>query len=288
MTEPHKNICSATWWDSNLFNALIRLKLRPEPPGDCRMLHQQQPPPFINLMGFIFLTLAIYQTEAAWWGERGGSNSPTPAWTQQGDRWFMVPLPLHITLFSLLSFPITPCCCGPPLSSPSASIYVFYHATFIPPTPHSPWLFLAPHPSPPLPSILLLFFPANPSALSSTHPLFFSSLIFLFHLCPVCQDFGDDGSLYITKVTTIHMGNYSCHAYGYEDLYQTHVLQVNGQYRLIFYSQWCKDSGTKWFGHCLCSLLSPWGWTAACLAYKEELASDNNRKVKACMGLLGL
>lgn len=43
------------------------------------------------------------------------------------------------------------------------------------------------------------------------------------------QDFGDDGSLYITKVTTIHMGNYSCHAYGYEDLYQTHVLQVNGQ-----------------------------------------------------------
>lgn len=43
------------------------------------------------------------------------------------------------------------------------------------------------------------------------------------------QDFGDDGSLYITKVTTIHMGNYSCHAYGYEDLCQTHVLQVNGQ-----------------------------------------------------------
>ncbi|XP_062391804.1 follistatin-related protein 4 [Sardina pilchardus] len=41
------------------------------------------------------------------------------------------------------------------------------------------------------------------------------------------NDFGDDGSLYITKVTTIHMGNYSCHAYGYEDLSQTHVLQVN-------------------------------------------------------------
>ncbi|XP_056140273.1 follistatin-related protein 4 [Lampris incognitus] len=41
------------------------------------------------------------------------------------------------------------------------------------------------------------------------------------------NDFGDDGSLYITKVTTIHMGNYSCHAYGYEDVYQTHVLQVN-------------------------------------------------------------
>ncbi|XP_077596587.1 follistatin-related protein 4 [Stigmatopora nigra] len=41
------------------------------------------------------------------------------------------------------------------------------------------------------------------------------------------NDFGDDGSLYITKVTTIHMGNYTCHAYGYEDLRQTHVLQVN-------------------------------------------------------------
>ncbi|XP_059501017.1 follistatin-related protein 5 isoform X5 [Stegostoma tigrinum] len=41
------------------------------------------------------------------------------------------------------------------------------------------------------------------------------------------QDFGDDGSLYITKVTTTHMGNYSCHADGYEKLYQTHILQVN-------------------------------------------------------------
>uniref|UniRef100_A0A8C2E688 Follistatin like 4 n=1 Tax=Cyprinus carpio TaxID=7962 RepID=A0A8C2E688_CYPCA len=41
------------------------------------------------------------------------------------------------------------------------------------------------------------------------------------------NDFGDDGSLYITKVTTIHMGNYSCHADGYEELSQTHVLQVN-------------------------------------------------------------
>ncbi|KAI1883667.1 hypothetical protein AGOR_G00233920 [Albula goreensis] len=41
------------------------------------------------------------------------------------------------------------------------------------------------------------------------------------------EDFGDDGSLYITKVTTTHMGNYSCHAEGYEHLFQTHVLQVN-------------------------------------------------------------
>ncbi|KAI2650969.1 Follistatin-related protein 4 [Labeo rohita] len=50
----------------------------------------------------------------------------------------------------------------------------------------------------------------------------------LFGARPIkLQDFGDDGSLYITKVTTIHMGNYSCHAYGYEELSQTHVLQVN-------------------------------------------------------------
>ncbi|XP_048175838.1 follistatin-related protein 4 isoform X4 [Corvus hawaiiensis] len=42
------------------------------------------------------------------------------------------------------------------------------------------------------------------------------------------NDFGEDNSLYITKVTTIHMGNYTCHAYGYEELYQTHILQVNG------------------------------------------------------------
>ncbi|KAL2088707.1 hypothetical protein ACEWY4_015606 [Coilia grayii] len=41
------------------------------------------------------------------------------------------------------------------------------------------------------------------------------------------QDFGDDGSLYITKVTTTHMGNYSCHADGYPQLSQTHTLQVN-------------------------------------------------------------
>ncbi|XP_073429884.1 follistatin-related protein 4-like [Dendrobates tinctorius] len=41
------------------------------------------------------------------------------------------------------------------------------------------------------------------------------------------NDFGEDNSLYITKVTTIHMGNYTCHAYGYDDLYQTHILQVN-------------------------------------------------------------
>ncbi|NXE44789.1 FSTL5 protein, partial [Casuarius casuarius] len=41
------------------------------------------------------------------------------------------------------------------------------------------------------------------------------------------DDFGDDGSLYITKVTTTHMGNYTCYADGYDKLYQTHFLQVN-------------------------------------------------------------
>nr|XP_033783339.1 follistatin-related protein 4 isoform X2 [Geotrypetes seraphini] len=41
------------------------------------------------------------------------------------------------------------------------------------------------------------------------------------------NDFGEDDSLYITKVTTIHLGNYTCHAFGYEELYQTHILQVN-------------------------------------------------------------
>ncbi|XP_060134663.1 follistatin-related protein 5 isoform X3 [Zootoca vivipara] len=41
------------------------------------------------------------------------------------------------------------------------------------------------------------------------------------------NDFGDDGSLYITKITTTHMGNYSCYADGYDKLYQTHILQVN-------------------------------------------------------------
>ncbi|GCC37640.1 hypothetical protein chiPu_0016145 [Chiloscyllium punctatum] len=40
------------------------------------------------------------------------------------------------------------------------------------------------------------------------------------------SDFGDDGSLYITKVTTTHMGNYSCYADGFEKLHQTHILQV--------------------------------------------------------------
>ncbi|XP_021096961.1 follistatin-related protein 4 isoform X2 [Heterocephalus glaber] len=41
------------------------------------------------------------------------------------------------------------------------------------------------------------------------------------------NDFGEEDSLYISKVTTVHMGNYTCHAAGHEQLFQTHVLQVN-------------------------------------------------------------
>lgn len=99
---------------------------------------------------------------------------------------------------------------------------------------HSLWLCPAPHYSPLFP--LLHLVPLLSSSSSSCLMFFnhhlcllFLYLNSLFHLFSVLQDFGDDGSLYITKVTTIHMGNYSCHAYGYEDLYQTHVLQVNGQ-----------------------------------------------------------
>ena len=35
--------------------------------------------------------------------------------------------------------------------------------------------------------------------------------------------------MYITKVTTTHMGNYTCDAEGYENIYQTHIFQVNGK-----------------------------------------------------------
>lgn len=59
-------------------------------------------------MGFIFLTLAIYQAEAAWWGEGEGSNSQMPASAQQGNHWFMVSLPPPITLFLSCLFPSFP------------------------------------------------------------------------------------------------------------------------------------------------------------------------------------
>lgn len=92
------------------------------------------------------------------------------------------------------------------------------------------WLFPAAHPSPPPAPT------AHPRPPPDPPSHFCLDLTLLLRLCHVFQDFGDDGSLYITKVTTIHMGNYSCHAYGYEDLYQTHVLQVNGQYAAVLSS----------------------------------------------------
>ncbi|XP_035033649.2 follistatin-related protein 4 [Hippoglossus stenolepis] len=65
------------------------------------------------------------------------------------------------------------------------------------------------------------------------------------------NDFGDDGSLYITKVTTIHMGNYSCHAYGYEDVYQTHVLQVNVPPVILVYPETqAQEPGVSASLHC--------------------------------------
>ncbi|KAK7925017.1 hypothetical protein WMY93_007327 [Mugilogobius chulae] len=65
------------------------------------------------------------------------------------------------------------------------------------------------------------------------------------------NDFGDDGSLYITKVTTIHMGNYSCHAYGYEQLVQTHVLQVNVPPVILVYPETqAQEPGVSASLHC--------------------------------------
>ncbi|XP_011609642.2 follistatin-related protein 4 [Takifugu rubripes] len=65
------------------------------------------------------------------------------------------------------------------------------------------------------------------------------------------NDFGDDGSLYITKVTTIHMGNYSCHAYGYEHLCQTHVLQVNVPPVILVYPETqAQEPGVSASLHC--------------------------------------
>ncbi|XP_049597901.1 follistatin-related protein 4 [Syngnathus scovelli] len=65
------------------------------------------------------------------------------------------------------------------------------------------------------------------------------------------NDFGDDGSLYITKVTTIHMGNYSCHAYGYEDIQQTHVLQVNVPPVILVYPETqAQEPGVSASLHC--------------------------------------
>lgn len=70
----------------------------------------------------------------------------------------------------------------------------------------------------------------SPLHRSKTITIFFFVLLKFLSLI-LLQDFGDDGSLYITKVTTTHMGNYTCHADGYEQLFQTHTLQVNGKWQ---------------------------------------------------------
>lgn len=58
--------------------------------------------------------------------------------------------------------------------------------------------------------------------------------------------------MYITKVTTTHMGNYTCYADGYEQVYQTHIFQVNGKKcnvaRIAFSSldiQWISELTSK-------------------------------------------
>lgn len=142
----------------------------------------------------------------------------------------MVPPRLPITLSFLLSFPITPRCAGAPpfCRTPQKNSLTF---SIRPPPflwlPAGPLWLRASRSSPPLLfTRLFLQPPSSAFTQTSSHLLL---LLILLLLLVVPQDFGDDGSLYITKVTTIHMGNYTCHAYGYEDLYQTHVLQVNGQ-----------------------------------------------------------
>lgn len=78
---------------------------------------------------------------------------------------------------------------------------------------------------------ILLSAPPDVSSVTKSLSLSLSSpsTLPLYIFRSLCQDFGDDGSLYITKVTTTHMGNYTCHADGYEKLFQTHTLQVNGK-----------------------------------------------------------
>ncbi|XP_061105258.1 follistatin-related protein 4 [Conger conger] len=72
------------------------------------------------------------------------------------------------------------------------------------------------------------------------------------------NDFGDDGSLYITKVTTIHMGNYSCHAYGYQELQQVHVLQVNVPPVILVYPETqAQEPGVGASLHCYADGIPP-------------------------------
>lgn len=131
-------------------------------------------------MGFIFLTLAIYQAEAAWWGERGGSNSPMSASAQQGERWFMVSLPFHITLFLSCLFPSLPavvCILSPlPVLSSiltySIKLPSFSHLLSL--TPCGSFLHLILHPLFPL--LHLPLFPFLIFFLSFISPLYFRTL----------------------------------------------------------------------------------------------------------------
>lgn len=164
----------------------------------------------------------------------GGIKFPNDCFSSTGKPLIHGPPSFSHHSLRFMSFPITPCCCAPPLTALYKHPYVFYQATFIScplpvALPCPPLFTTIPSPTPSVlhrSPFLLFFFLCSSTTTSAPLPPF---SLPKFHLFAVLQDFGDDGSLYITKVTTIHMGNYSCHAYGYEDLYQTHVLQVNGQ-----------------------------------------------------------
>lgn len=89
-------------------------------------------------MGFIFLTLTIYQAEAAWWGERS-VKFPNDCFSSMGKPLIHGPPSFSHHSQCSLNFPITPCCCAPPLT------FLYNHpCVFIKPPSflaHSPWLF---------------------------------------------------------------------------------------------------------------------------------------------------
>lgn len=159
MTELHQDICSATWWDSKLFNALIRPKLWLETPRwlshaaptTTRSIHQP------NGL-YIFNPCNLSGWGSVMRGERR-IKFPVACFSSTGKPLIHGLSSFSHHSFSLLSFPITPCCCGPPFSVPFKHPYLFYQDTFIFP-PHSLWMFSAPHSSPvfPLQHLPLFFF----------------------------------------------------------------------------------------------------------------------------------
>lgn len=116
-------------------------------------------------MGFIFLTLTIYQAEAAWWGERR-IKFPNDCFSSTGKPLMHGPPSFSHHSQCSLSFPITPCCCASPLT------FLYNHpCVFIKPPSflaHSLWL------SPVLP-----LFNTIPSATPPVLP-HSSSLLFFF------------------------------------------------------------------------------------------------------------